>query len=297
MLNFALRNLVLFFKDKTAVVLSFLAEFIVVGLYILFMRDNLIGGFAGVTDVEPLLDAWMIAGLMGITPLTTTMGAYAIMVEDKAKKIARDFMTSPMHKSSLFTGYMLSAVIIGTCMSLLLLGLSAVYMYVCHEANLFVTDMVDLLYVMGMNTLASASLVLFLVSFIKTSNALAACCTIMGALIGFLTGIYLPVGSLPEGVGTLVKCFPISHGVALFRRILTEPFLEGSFGSMQSEGAVQFAEYMGVRYYFDGQIFDEKNSLLLLMGTVVVFLAVTVFCRREMNDHGFDELWKKIFDR
>lgn len=276
MLDFAFRNLVLFFKDKTAVALSFLAEFIVVGLYILFMRDNLIDGFAGVTNVEALLDAWMIAGVLGITPVTTTMGAYAIMVEDRARKIERDFMTSPMHKASLFAGYMLSAVIIGFCMSLLLLVLLAGYMYAWHDVQLLTVDIVDLLYVTGVNTLASASLVLFLVSFIKTSNALAACCTIMGALIGFLTGIYLPVGNLPEGVGDLVKCFPISHGVALFRRILTEPFLADSFGRGQSEGAMQFAEYMGIRYYFDGQIFAEKNSLLLLFGTAVVFLVLTV---------------------
>ena len=276
MLDFAFRNLILFFKDKTAVVLAFLAEFIVVGLYILFMRDNLIDGFAGVTNVEALLDAWMIAGVLGITPVTTTMGAYAIMVEDRARKIERDFMTSPMHKASLFAGYMLSAVIIGFCMSLLLLVLSDGYMYAWHDVQLLTVDIVDLLYVTGVNTLASASLVLFLVSFIKTSNALAACCTIMGALIGFLTGIYLPVGNLPEGVGTLVKCFPISHGVALFRSLLTEPFLADSFGSGQSEGAVHFVEYMGIRYYFDGQIFAEKNSLLLLFGTTVVFLMLTV---------------------
>ncbi len=276
MLDFALRNLVLFFKDRAAVVLSFLAEFIVVGLYILFMRDNLISGFAGVENVEVLLDAWMIAGLMGITPMTTTMGAYAIMVDDKAKKIARDFMVSPLHKSSLFIGYMLSAVIIGFCMSMLLLGVSVAYMYIWHDANLLVVDMADLFYVAGVNTVASASLVLFIVSFIKTSNALAGCCTILGALIGFLTGIYLPIGSLPEGVGTLVKCFPISHGVAIFRRILTEPFLADCFGSAQSEGAAEFAKYMGVWYYFDGRIFAEKNSLLLLMGTAVVFLALTV---------------------
>ncbi len=276
MLDFAFRNLVLFFKDKTAVALSFLAEFIVVGLYILFMRDNLLDGFAGVANAEALLDAWMIAGVLGITPVTTTMGAYAIMVEDRARKIERDFMTSPMHKASLFAGYMLSAVIIGFCMSLLLLLLSAGYMYAWHDVQLLTVDIVDLLYVTGVNTLASASLVLFLVSFIKTSNALAACCTIMGALIGFLTGIYLPIGNLPEGVDLLVKCFPISHGVALFRRILTEPFLADSFGSGQSEGAMQFVEYMGVRYYFDGQIFAEKNSLLLLFGTAVVFLVLTV---------------------
>ena len=285
MFDFALRNLILFFKDKTAVVLAFLAEFIVVGLYILFMRDNLIGGFAGVTNVEALLDAWMIAGVLGITPVTTTMGAYAIMVEDRARKIERDFVTSPMHKASLFAGYMLSAVIIGMCLSVLVFGLSLVYMHGWHDANLLTVDIADLVYVMGINTLASASLVLFLVSFIKTSNALAACCTIIGALIGFLTGIYLPVGNLPEGVGILVKCFPISHGVALFRRILTEPFLADSFGNRQAEGAMQFAEYMGIRYYFDGQIFAEKNSLLLLFGTTVVFLVLTVL-KMERNDKG-----------
>ena len=122
-------------------------------------------------------------------------------------------------------------------------------------------------------------MVLFLVSFIGTSNALAACCTIIGALIGFLTGIYLPMGSLPEGVGTLVKWFPVSHGVVLFRRILTEHLLADSFGSVRSEGAKQFVEYMGIRYYFDGQIFAEKNSLLILMGTAVVFLVLTVVKR------------------
>ena len=64
--------------------------------------------------------------------------------------------------------------------------------------------------------------------------------------------------------------------MALFRRILTEPFLADSFGNRQAEGALQFAEYMGIRYYFDGQIFAEKNSLLLLFGTTVVFLMLTV---------------------
>lgn len=276
MLNFALRNLILFFKDKAAVTLSFLAEFIVVGLYFLFMRDNLIDGFAGVENIEALLDTWMIAGVFGITPMTTTMGAYAIMVDDKAKKIARDFSVSPMHKSSLFLGYLLGAVIIGLLMSLLLLSVSALYMHVRYDVWLLAVDLADLFYVLALNTVASASMVLFLVSFIGTSNALAACCTIIGALIGFLTGIYLPMGNLPKGVGTLVKCFPVSHGVALFRRILTEPLLAESFGSAGTEGAKQFVEYMGIRYYFDGHIFAEKNSLLLLMGTAVVFFVLTV---------------------
>ena len=101
MLHFGLRNLLLFFKDKTTLFLSFLAEFIIVGLYLLFIRDNLISGFSQIKDVELLMDVWMISGVLGITSVTTTMGAYGIMVDDRAKKISRDFATSPIRKFSL----------------------------------------------------------------------------------------------------------------------------------------------------------------------------------------------------
>ena len=91
MFDFAIRNLLLYFKDRTAVLLSFLAEFIVIGLYILFIRDNLLEQFSGIQNVDVLMDVWMIAGILGITSVTTTMGAYGIMVDDKVKKIEMDF--------------------------------------------------------------------------------------------------------------------------------------------------------------------------------------------------------------
>ena len=45
MFDFGMRNLAIFFKDKMTVLLSFLAEFIMVGLYLLFLRDNLLTSF------------------------------------------------------------------------------------------------------------------------------------------------------------------------------------------------------------------------------------------------------------
>ena len=81
------RNLTLVFRDKAVVCLSFLAEAIVIVLYILFIRDNLLKQFPDVENIKLLLDVWMIAGVLGITAMTTTMGAYGIMVEDRAKGI------------------------------------------------------------------------------------------------------------------------------------------------------------------------------------------------------------------
>lgn len=48
----------------------------------------------------------------------------------------------------------------------------------------------------------------FMVSCFKSVNAYSTACTVIGTLIGFLTGVYIPIGNLPESVQTVVKLFP-----------------------------------------------------------------------------------------
>ena len=127
MLTLCLRNLALYCKDKTTVLLSFLAEFIIVGLYVLFIRDQLLESFSQLPDAGLLMDVWMIAGVLGIAAVTTTMGACGVMVEDKARKIDRDFRVSPLRPGTLLGGYWSAAVVIGLVLSFLLLLLAEVY--------------------------------------------------------------------------------------------------------------------------------------------------------------------------
>ena len=284
MIDFALRNLVLFFKDRTAVILSFLAEFIVVGLYILFIRKNMITSFAQIKGIELLMDTWMIAGILGITSVTTTMGAYGIMVDDKSRKIERDFITSPIRRFSLLGGYMSSAVIIGLFMSVFLYLLASVYILHMYQVRLGEEQGIKLFLTLCLVTISNSSMVLFLVSFLKTSNALASCCTILGALIGFLTGIYIPMGNLPQGVQWLVKCFPVSHAVVLLRQILMEPLIGESFGSIENREAQIFMEYMGVQYVWKGNVVMFKDSVIILFvaaGIVLTMTTLKVYCVRE----------------
>lgn len=276
MIDFAFRNLVLFFKDRTAVLLSFLAEFIVVGLYILFIRKNMIEVFSQIENIELLMDIWMIEGILGITSVTTTMGAYGIMVDDKAKRINMDFATSPIRSFAVLGGYMSGAVVIGLFMSVFLFLVSAVYILHSYQVQLGEAQGIKLFLLLGLVTISNSSMVLFLVSFLKTSNALASCCTILGALIGFLTGIYLPMGNLPEGVQCLVKCFPVSHAVVLLRQSLMEPYIKDIFGDIESETARTFMEYMGVRYMWEGNIVTKSNSVLILGVSTVIFFVLTI---------------------
>jgi multidrug/hemolysin transport system permease protein len=70
------RNLKVFFRDKSAVFFSLLAVFIIIGLYALFLGDVWVNSLTEVHDARFLMDSWIMAGLLAVTSVTTTMGAF-----------------------------------------------------------------------------------------------------------------------------------------------------------------------------------------------------------------------------
>jgi multidrug/hemolysin transport system permease protein len=115
------------------------------------------------------------------------------------------------------------------------------------------------------------------VSFFKSQQAFSTASTIIGTLIGFLTGIYLPIGNLPSSVQTIIKAFPVSHAAALFRQVIMEEPLKFSFGGVDPRFVTGFKEYMGVIYNFGGSEVSPLISVLILAGTAVVFFALSVW--------------------
>ncbi len=283
MFHLANRNLILFFRDKSAVCLSFLAEVIVVVLYALFIRDNLLKQFSDMKHAKLLMDTWMIAGILGITSVTTTMGAYGIMVEDRAKGIWRDFLITPVKRYQMVGGYMLAAFFIGVIMSAFVLMLSGIYIRRAYHVALFYKNGVKLLGIIMLTTLSNASMVIFVVSFLKSSNALASCCTIIGSLIGFLTGIYLPMGNLPDAVQKVIRSFPLSHGVVLFRKLLMNPLLKDSFGNENPAQEV-FMNVMGIQFVQGKKIVPFSASIIVLLFSGLFFGVLTVFRMTRMKD-------------
>lgn len=75
MITFAKRNLLVFFKDKSSVFFSLFAVFIIIGLYALFLGDMMAEQVAGLENGRFVMDSWISAGLIAITPVTSTMGA------------------------------------------------------------------------------------------------------------------------------------------------------------------------------------------------------------------------------
>src|SRR4030067_1637252 len=104
--NLIKRNLKLFFRDRASVFFSFLAVFIIIGLYVLFLGNMMVEGFGEVLgdDARFSVDSWIMAGILSVVSITTTLGAFGIMVDDKTKNILKDFLSSPFKPSHVCLG-------------------------------------------------------------------------------------------------------------------------------------------------------------------------------------------------
>lgn len=278
MLNIAQRNLKIFFRDKTAVFFSLLAVFIMIGLYVMFLGDTLANGLKEVAgeSAKSLVNSWIVAGLLTVTSITTTMGAFGIMVEDRSKKMLKDFSASPIKRSTLAGGYIFSSFIIGVIMSIVALILVEVYT-LAYSGQLL--SLIELFQVLGLIILSVASgsaMVFFLVSFFKSQNAFATAGTVIGTLIGFVTGIYIPIGSLPDAVQFVIKVFPISHSAALFRQVFMEQSLIDTFANAPAEAELTFNKMMGVTYTFGNYTTDAVTSIIVLLATTLLFYGLAI---------------------
>lgn len=276
MIAFAKRNLLVFFKDRTAVFFSLLSVFIIIGLYALFLGDVWVQGFQGMSGVRYLMDSWIMAGLLAVASITTTMGAFGIMVDDKVRKIDKDIASSPIRRSSIAGGYVLGTYFIGVIMSIITLVLAEIYVLFNGGELMTLSTLCKVLGLALLSTFTNTSIVYFLVSYFRSSNAFSTASTIIGTLIGFLTGIYLPIGQLPAAVQWVVKVFPVSHSAALFRQVMMADPIAKTFAGVPADKLQSFEEFMGVVYKYGDTEATPMLSIVVLLLTGFLFFGLSV---------------------
>ena len=272
------RNLKLFFRDRSAVLFSLLAIFIIIALYVVFLGDVwLDDSMKDIKDADILMNSWLVAGLLAVASITTTLGAFSVMIDDKVKKINKDFNSSPIKRSSITGGYIGSAFLIGVIMSLVTVIIAQTYI-VFRGGDWFpLSSFVKVFLLVIFTTMTNTSIVCFIVSFFKSNSAFTTASTIIGTLIGFLTGIYLPIGTLPASVQTVIKVFPVSHAASLFRQVLMEVPMNNSFEGIPANFLNEFKQYMGVTFNFGSVEVTPIMSIMILACTAIVFYSLSIF--------------------
>ena len=275
MLNFAIRNLKIFFRQKSAVFFSLLSVFIIIGLYVIFLGDVWAESFE-LPDKEILMNSWIIAGIISVASITSAMGGFQTMIEDRTRNISKDFLSSPMKRSQIVGGYVFSAYIIGVIMCFAALILGEAYLVMSGKDLLSISSLFKMIGVILLSSAASSAFVFFIVSFFTSHSAFSTASTVLGTLIGFVTGIYLPIGALPDNVQWFIKLFPVSHSAALTRQIMMEQPMQNSFADIPESYLLGFKEMVGVTYTYGDYTATPWAHVLVLVATAIVFFLLAL---------------------
>ncbi|ROR31839.1 multidrug/hemolysin transport system permease protein [Mobilisporobacter senegalensis] len=276
MKNLIKRNLLIFFRDKAAVFFSLLGVFVIIGLYVLFLGDMLVKGMNDTPGARFLMDSWIMSGLLAVTPITTVLGSLGIMIEDKQRKIYKDFLASPVKRSVLAGGYIINSFIVSLILTFITLILAEIYVLMNGGELLSLEAFLKVVGLTILTVLYSSFMMFFMVSFFKSNNAFATASTVIGTLIGFLTGVYIPIGELPGSVQTVVKIFPPSHSAVLLRKIMMEEAEKISFAGAPVEALEEFRLSMGISFELGDKVLSSYASILYILIITVLFCALSI---------------------
>lgn len=279
MLRLISRNMKVFLRDKASVFFSFLSMIVIVMLYALFLGDMNVNGIkSSVGDVEGirwLVDSWIMAGILVVNSITVSMGVFGTMVNDRAEKKLPGFLVTPIGRGKIVLGYLFSAWIIGVLLTMVSFLLIEVYIVVGGGYLLSWMATLKVLGLIVLNVFSGASILFFVAGFMTSANSFGALSTILGTMIGFVTGIYVPIGVLPDAVQAVIKFVPASHGTAMMRQVFMEDAAAKVFAGAPAGLKEEFYTAMGVTLSLDGTQISAPVMILVLIASGVLFLVLS----------------------
>ena len=265
MLALIKRNFLLYFRNRSGVILSLFGAIIPFVLYIVFLKNNYKG------HSSQLMDLWLIGGVLAVTGLTTTLAAFSRQVEDRERKVTDDLFITDLGPWGLQLSYLVSSVIISFLMQVIMFAFMLSYFTLADNISFEWGILPYLLLLMILNSLLATLINALIVQCFKSVDSLGKLATVVGATSGFLVGTYIPIGTLPNMAQNLMKLTPSNYMASLLRQVLMKESLADTFAnSSQSQAA--FEKTMGIR--IEWQELLTRTETFYIVGVVLVTIAL-----------------------
>lgn len=294
------RNCLVYVRDKSAVFFSLLSMLIVLGLMVIFLgamnsRDlvRMLAEYGGERDsvmdeknATYVIWLWTLAGILVVNAVTVTLTVLGTMVQDETRKRIMGFYVTPVKRIKLVFGYVLASWIVGTVMCLLTLGADEVYFLIRGYEILSVSVNLKLLLMIMLNTFVFSALGYLLALFVHSESGWSGMLTVVGTLVGFVGGIYIPLAALSEKLQAVLKALPVLHGTAMMRKVCTQQAVAEIFEGLPAKVSDIFNEQMGITLFLGENRIDINQQVifLLIYAIVATGIAVVINKRRKLRD-------------
>lgn len=251
-------------------------------LYLLFLgnlqAESLLDAAPGLSSnlATQFVNSWVFAGILTITAVTTSLGAFNVFISDRSDGRLKDFAVSPVPRWKLMVSYMMSAIIVSSMLTMLAAAISQGYLLLSGGGYIGTDNLLRLLPLIIMLSGVFSAVACLIATFIKSSGAFTSLSIIIGTSVGFLAGVYVPIGTLPNGVANVVNALPFAQSASLTRDIFAENSLREVAGEDNSR-----VELLRESYGFTLNIGDTTISapvILIILATIgIVSLLLATF--------------------
>lgn len=279
------RNTKLFFKDKGLFFTSLITPLILLVLYATFLsnvyRDSFLMTIPDGVRYPPedVIDGFvggqLMSSLLAVSCVTVSFCSNMLMVQDKISGARKDFLITPVKRSTLAFGYYIATTISTLIISLIALGACLIYIgtigWYLSGADVLLL-LLDIFLLVAFGT-ALSSVINF---FLSSQGQISAVGSIVSSCYGFICGAYMPLSSFSEGLRNALMFLPGTYGTSLIRN----HSMRGVFSEMGKylpESAINaIKDGVDCNIYFFGKQVDLSVSCLITCLSVVLLITAYV---------------------
>lgn len=281
LMNLVKRNMNLYLRNRSSVLFSFLSMVIILVLNMIFLGDvneAYLANFVAVEEnqVVYMTGSWLMAGIIIVNVVMVTLSALGIMVKDEEDHKIAAFLVAPISRTKLIMSYIIAACVNAFILSIVTLGLSQVYLYISCKSLLSLAAILKLVGVILATIFSLVTFLICIILLVHSTSTFSAISTTIGTLIGFIAGIYLPMGSLSETIQNILKIFPVLYGTALAREVYTKEAIVQAFSGAPEEMVSGYKAFMGITIKWGSQEVGWISSLLILLGSGIIFTLIAI---------------------
>lgn len=226
-------------------------------------------------NAEILVLQWMISGIVCINAVTIPLSIYSDMIKDRTDGKLNSIYTAPISRLTISSAYIISAWICSVIVCTITLAISEAYIiFKGGEAYSVITHL-KILGLICANSFAYAALMYFFAVLVKSVGAWSSISTIIGTLVGFVGGIYIPISQFSDTIARVIKCLPVIYGTKLFRNIITFDAQSALFNNVPQEIINEYRLSVGTDLSVSGNLVGDLTCLFVLLGCGVLFTVLS----------------------
>ena len=280
------RHVLKFLRDKTAVFFSFLSVIILLALYFLFIGKSYTNGtefeIFNNTEKTYIIAGIMMGGILVINTLSLSLGIMGNLITDLEQRKLDAFLVTPVKRYKIILSYYISSILVTSVLSIFMWFMTIIYVGI-STSNWYPLDTILIVtLVLILFTFISASLMIYLVTLLKSVNAFGTLSGILGTFVGFMSGIYMPLVVLGKSMQYVASVIPFTHMSILLKKIL----LEGPYEMMVSKGVplevmpeikqAYGSEYIGVMGF-------DVSITVIMIASIILSIGFLLLAYRNMT--------------